>query len=598
MNINYHHEQLRVADILSESKIIIPKFQRNIVWTKDRRIELINTLRKGEPFGILLLHKNEENKYILVDGLQRVSTIIDFCNDKFSYLTYLDIDYEKTEKLVRQDCISKGLPINPNYVKNKTESTLKKLIKIFSESISKPYLAIRKIREAEGFIDSEEIDDLIIDIISDFEETTKITSIPIHTIVYTGPKENLPNIFYNLNTGGVSLSKYEILASLWMDTKYIVDDENIIAKVKSKYQAVIDDSELEIDFDLNRIKREGINLFEYCYSISEILKSDTDLKSLLGKNKKSTDPIGFEILSLICGLDVNKSELIYDKLKNATPDFLIELKNMISVCFAFVQSSLSNLIIDLNGNNINLNNNYQIYHIVISYIRHNYEIDFNNYVIKRKSNKVWNQNFKKFVSSHYLYDGITNFWKINRQVGDLSRAISKEEILNKYVYGISKDKWQIALDEWMSTQSENISKTIPNINKLFLKYIFNQQVQLDKNIERYFKSTTGENVYVDIEHICPKNRMNDLGKIPISAVGNLCYLTCTDNRSKKDKTLYEHNDKRPAYITDTEFLNLIKYPEKSDLEFINYEKAAKEQEYQKFISDRQNELVNLFMDLL
>lgn len=50
------------------------------------------------------------------------------------------------------------------------------------------------------------------------------------TIVYTGPSENLPTIFYNLNTGGVNLSKYETFSSLWDLQRYKLEDKEINEK--------------------------------------------------------------------------------------------------------------------------------------------------------------------------------------------------------------------------------------------------------------------------------------------------------------------------------------------------------------------------------
>ena len=53
------------------------------------------------------------------------------------------------------------------------------------------------------------------------------------TIVYTGPSENLPTIFYNLNTGGVNLSKYETFSSLWDLQRYKLEDKEINEKNSS-----------------------------------------------------------------------------------------------------------------------------------------------------------------------------------------------------------------------------------------------------------------------------------------------------------------------------------------------------------------------------
>ncbi|MGI6474652.1 MAG: DUF262 domain-containing protein [Thermoactinomyces vulgaris] len=67
---------------LPKKKITIelPKFQRNLVWKEKNKIEFIESLKKGYPFGTLLLYKQEDKDDIfsLIDGLQRSSTIKDY----------------------------------------------------------------------------------------------------------------------------------------------------------------------------------------------------------------------------------------------------------------------------------------------------------------------------------------------------------------------------------------------------------------------------------------------------------------------------------------------------------------------------------------
>ena len=74
----------------------------------------------------------------------------------------------------------------------------------------------------------------------------------IALIIYKGQKDDLPELFKNINTGSVALSQYEILQSLWTD--YYVD-KTIAA---DEYKAF--NRELELirgDYEINAVKESG-----------------------------------------------------------------------------------------------------------------------------------------------------------------------------------------------------------------------------------------------------------------------------------------------------------------------------------------------------
>ena len=50
--------------------------------------ELIDSIKKGIPFGSILLYNDEEaNNFRLIDGLQRCTTIYEFISNPANYLT-------------------------------------------------------------------------------------------------------------------------------------------------------------------------------------------------------------------------------------------------------------------------------------------------------------------------------------------------------------------------------------------------------------------------------------------------------------------------------------------------------------------------------
>jgi Protein of unknown function DUF262 len=64
--------------------IIDPDFQRNAVWKEEQKSRFIESILMGFPIPPLYVNENEENKWVIIDGLQRTSTLVDFLSNKFA----------------------------------------------------------------------------------------------------------------------------------------------------------------------------------------------------------------------------------------------------------------------------------------------------------------------------------------------------------------------------------------------------------------------------------------------------------------------------------------------------------------------------------
>ncbi|MEH2026842.1 DUF262 domain-containing protein [Nostoc sp.] len=64
--------------------IIDPDFQRNLVWTQEKKSKFIESLILNFPLPPLCVNQTVEGKYIIVDGLQRITTLHEFVNDEFN----------------------------------------------------------------------------------------------------------------------------------------------------------------------------------------------------------------------------------------------------------------------------------------------------------------------------------------------------------------------------------------------------------------------------------------------------------------------------------------------------------------------------------
>ncbi|BDI20263.1 hypothetical protein ANSO36C_60650 [Nostoc cf. commune SO-36] len=69
----------------NNNKLIIdPDFQRNLVWTPQKKSKFIESVILNFPLPPLYVNQTVEGKYIIVDGLQRTSTLHEFVNDGFN----------------------------------------------------------------------------------------------------------------------------------------------------------------------------------------------------------------------------------------------------------------------------------------------------------------------------------------------------------------------------------------------------------------------------------------------------------------------------------------------------------------------------------
>lgn len=70
------HEQGRL--------IIDPDYQRHLVWKNDQKSRFIESVLLNFPLPPIYLNQRRDGKYVIVDGLQRTTTLRDFMNNQFA----------------------------------------------------------------------------------------------------------------------------------------------------------------------------------------------------------------------------------------------------------------------------------------------------------------------------------------------------------------------------------------------------------------------------------------------------------------------------------------------------------------------------------
>ena len=616
MEVKYGYTSLNLKKILDPNSFSVPNFQRGLTWSKKKKTEFIETLIEGNPFGTILTYQ-KGNTNILIDGLQRITTIREFHKNPYSFLKNKIVDEKLVKDLIKEiktTCKEKEreIIVLDRFVIEKIQKFIFKKLYEGKDYTEVKYYLLEYLKVDLYQKDTLEIEKIIKNIIDKIDKKINLENLIIYAITYNGNEEDLPQIFYNLNTGGVKPSKYEVLASLWKDIKYQVKDEELLNTVYDRYESLKGQTGLSVTITKNDIQKGGITLFEYCYAIGSILlNEDNKYISFLGKKTKDTEPIGFEIISLLVGLKVNEANKLDTKLNHAPASFLTALRDVVLDGFDYIYLSLKDWITSEKGGYNTLNGNYMIYHMFMAYIKKNYSIDIDNYqILKIENSRIleWNNKFKTNLHLYYFYDFLRDYWSENRQVTDLMKLIKNEEELNKYSITISDKEWNNVFQKFKLAQINETNFKINSKSKLFIDYLIKFKIKENPDLKKdYFINKKTKKPYViDIEHIIPQKRLEDIfnnsghtiNSCPVSSLGNLCYLTSIINRGKHEKTLYEETDDRPGYILNQEFLDFVTYPEKEEINSFIYSNFQEFYEgYINFINQRIDKLIKEFIDL-
>lgn len=610
----YRSEVVGLKELFDENKFSIPQYQRNVVWDKTRKNKFLKSLFEGEPIGVILYKPktiNGEEKLELIDGLQRMSTIKSFLENPFEYLTPDIIENDWVNKLIRAHLAFEETSESEEEFIEKHQKEWKEKIFDCLDKNRRNHRFMSNLRRTLNLKDEDDINDVIDEIFKNFNDEISLKDVTLCGIKYGGPEENIPNVFYNLNTGGVPLTKYDTFAATWTGTNYDVKDEELIDIIVEKYTKLENESHLFVDYNEADLYNYGISLFEYCYAIGGLMQNKADgFNILFNPRKKQKEWIGFDFLALLLTKHINDAKKLYDEeqLRNVDEEFVLKLKDTIKDGLKVVTEALDPLLHGINQKSLQANSNYMSFHILASYILEYYDINPKENTITPRDSNLSKEKFKKYAPIHYFHDCITELWSDKRQTDDLDKSIIDDEIRQKYWSPISEKKWEKALETFMESQAET-TPTIPQKNRLFIDFLTKLKKKEKPEYRDYFTKQTlkEEKCSLDIDHIVPKKvvnvKINNLTNaeqkiFPLSAVGNLCYLTSKDNRSKKDKTLWEDEEGRASFSIDEEFIDYIMYPSREKLRFKDFSNNEFQEDYKKFIDERQEELSKEFLRLI
>ena len=554
-----------------ENKIFfVPPYQRGCVWSPKQKDQFVDTLKRGLPFGTILLYRDEaKNQYQIIDGLQRCSTILEFINNPARYFDAGDIEEELPQKLA----IITGVG-NFHSIVDKIESHL-------VDWVHTAFSSMDEVRDMQYFdyahaftaffpsaIGKEgDIVTAIKPTLRKFKELCEwLCNVRIPAIVIKGDDDALPEIFERINSKGTQLSKYQIYAATW--TKgYKITSESLQKLVKiniDRYIRMASDGIEISDFDAaDYLQARKLNLFEISFALGKLLGEKYPSLFSTKEKIKEVDSLGFSIITACVGQKNASSKNLHTEFERIVG--ASNVNQFLERIFQCVDTA-QKLIGKYNKFKINsssdagpLHTEFQVVSLIanIFLARYaSYDKDDNDRVINFKlslqsSNPDWDdyeQLLKQNVWKRYLLDILHSRWK---GAGD-KRLDNAAVDRGYYTQNITWKEFRKSVVQWydqVKAEKREYKRVAPpqEAEKIFLALLY---------LPIFTAGDQADQSKYDVEHLATKNLMKKCLdryegnlRLPISSIGNLCLLPQYENRAKRDKTIYGDNS----------FLNKSKY---------------------------------------
>lgn len=556
----------KLVQRVKDRELELPPFQRAIVWKPDRKQDFITSLKNGYPFGTLLFAKDATGKFGLIDGLQRTIALQEYQDSPTQYITNEDI--RKHRGLISEVLRASSLPEDQrdgliqairNWIRERKDFKASYGYSAFELALH----ILNKFEQPHEMDAVKKLNNILTPFLEELKEESDISKVLIPVIVYTGPKENLPEIFENINSKGTSLNKYQIFAASWDKYKIRIESDEIIDAIREKYQTWVDEGlgvwNYSEDTSTKIFREREFTIFEYLFGLSKCIITgkgkDKEYSRLFKKpkDKSDPDPIGFTLCSACLGIK-------YKEMGEELPEELLKQLNISQRKFEealfdsvdFVYSVLKRFIrYEFNMKYGRKKKNHRIYHNdyqIVSLISVAYRSKYDDQLNIKDS---WNDARKRLERNlpyHYLYDILRKYWT---GVKDFDRPYGNE---------ISEKAWDSLLKQWFEenhvNRQEKSRGTMSDTDYLFLNYIYAHLMTIakvdDPVTEFHFDHIIAVNV---LENLIEKS--NGPG-VPINAITNLGLLPKKLNQNKKTLTIYEYYDKEIQKLTDPDEIEQLK----------------------------------------
>jgi len=570
-----------------KEKAVVPKFQRKLVWSKNEKGSFIDTLSKGYPFGAILIYKYEEDdKYSIIDGLQRFTTIEDYINNPERYISFEKIVDRILEDFINIESVATTTLENYRFKINNAidifikESANDNSTHAFYDKLGELVPDVFQNFTLEEYQKLENITKQLLTIVSNH---LNVEQLPIPTITFTGEVEELATVFENLNRGGKKLSKYQVFAAQWSKHEIKLSEDNINNRILEitiqRYEDLIESRSVDINnFSRDEmLESRTINIAELCFALGYLILEKMPV--FWDKNNEDTvNQIGYSTLTLVFGIkNKNMNTLInyFGKLNN--PDLIEKMFTQIIAIYKDINDRFEKIfkIPGLNSNRFyggKTASDFQLLSFFGSLWYTKYE-NLQNGILQ--INPRYQSNYKiieKNLIKYFIFDNVSDRWS---GTGDTRLDNITLEGDNYYLKELTQDRFEQTLRSWYDDMISKSSINFEPISKMLYTVL-----------SSFYQHKYEENKY-DSEHVVPRKYINEIRKesnkaIPGGSLGNHMYLDIANNRGKKELSLYDF--KTAGYELKEDFLDYQMYPSEQEFSEIKYELERKNGDYERIIS--------------
>jgi hypothetical protein len=368
-------------------KFRIPKFQRGLRWSADRRKKFLKSLREGQPTGVIVFARTddeEKNKkvvkcWFVLDGQQRIAALSLLIAEFWENHLY-ELDVHQMDQL--KDALSIDASHTPSL-----ELALKKLCSpekgkpVFQPSIfDNQNKFLSKWCVASGVeypSHDEEKEETALELARKIgkdlrEQHEGLKNYPIPALLIRIPqgadeRKLLAVLFENLNNN-VPLKKTELLAAHW--EHYLISWEPTLFKRQPEYLEKLmsimsdriintynsDDGENKYEPDVEKISEDNVSFYDFFYALGVASRLDTNLEKREvfcqgGDGKKSIEDLGFNTFRLFITHTLGSSKPTIEehfKTPNDPFEIAVDGKAEVGRCIDAFNACLSTINSELN----------------------------------------------------------------------------------------------------------------------------------------------------------------------------------------------------------------------------------------------------------
>ena len=96
---------IHMISLRERDRIIIPDFQRPLVWTEQQNIRFMESLILGLPVGSYCLHRRPDYMYELLDGQQRWNAVFQYVDNIYPVFNQFHKDLNKRTSRFFEDIV-------------------------------------------------------------------------------------------------------------------------------------------------------------------------------------------------------------------------------------------------------------------------------------------------------------------------------------------------------------------------------------------------------------------------------------------------------------------------------------------------------------